>query len=160
DQVLDPDHLVVGVDSEVVLPAPRAVARVVVRDRRPARAVPHPVVETAEAGQEAERHRHEGDGDDDVAIPDRIPVGRPADQADDRAPDEAEERRHPEDAQPPRPRPSLQPGARGRRRVGGALVAGDGHLDPFPRPRADRRLRTITRTLAAHLYQNTMYLEV
>ena len=37
DDVLDADHLVVGVDAEVVAPAVRAVARVVLGRRRAAR---------------------------------------------------------------------------------------------------------------------------
>ena len=53
--VLDADHLVVGVDLEVVLPAVGAVARVVVHPGRASRDVVQPVVEGADPGQEAER---------------------------------------------------------------------------------------------------------
>ena len=55
DQVLDPDHLVVGVDPEVVLPRVRAVARVVLGPRRAAGDVVEPVVERADAREEADR---------------------------------------------------------------------------------------------------------
>ena len=80
DDVLDPDHLVVGVDAEVVAPRPRAVPRVILGARRPARGVVGPVVEAAEAGEEAERGRDELDREDHRALPDRMPVGRPAEE--------------------------------------------------------------------------------
>ena len=54
-EVLDADHLVVGVDAEVVAPAVGAVARVVLGPRRPAGDVVEPVVEGADAGEEADR---------------------------------------------------------------------------------------------------------
>ena len=67
--VLDPDHLVVGVDPEVVLPAARAVARVVLGPSRIAERVVGPVVEGADAGEEAERGRDQArDGDDDQPV--------------------------------------------------------------------------------------------
>ena len=53
--VLDADHLVIGVEAEVVLPALSAVLRVVLGDRRHADGPAQPVVEAAEAEQEAER---------------------------------------------------------------------------------------------------------
>ena len=55
--VLDADHLVIGVEVEVVLPALGAVLGVVVGDRRHAGRPAQPVVEAAEAGEEAERRR-------------------------------------------------------------------------------------------------------
>ncbi len=54
-EVLDSDHLVVGVDPEVVAPAAGAVAGVVLGLGRVAEAVLDPVVEGADAGQEADR---------------------------------------------------------------------------------------------------------
>ena len=56
-EVLDPDHLVVGVDLEVVLPDVGAVVGVVVGPRRPAGDPVQPVVERAEAEQEPDRRR-------------------------------------------------------------------------------------------------------
>ena len=55
DQVLDPDHLVVRVDLEVVAPAVGAVVGVPLGQLR-ADDVLRPVVEAADAGDEAERH--------------------------------------------------------------------------------------------------------
>ena len=55
--VLDADHLVIGVEAEVVLPALGAVLGVVLGDRRHAGRPAQPVVEAAEAEQEAERRR-------------------------------------------------------------------------------------------------------
>ncbi len=54
DDVLDTDHLVVGVEFEVVLPALGAVLGVIVGDRRHSSGPAQPVVEAAEARQEAE----------------------------------------------------------------------------------------------------------
>ncbi len=65
--VLDADHLVIGVELEVVLPAVGAVAGVVVGDRRLAGRPAEPVVEGAEADQPAERGRDRGDDDVRVA---------------------------------------------------------------------------------------------
>ena len=67
DHVLDPDHLVVGVDPEVVLPAVGAVAGVVLRTGAPPRRPVEPVVEAAEADQEAERRGDQRDRQDRVA---------------------------------------------------------------------------------------------
>ena len=64
--VLDADHLVIGVELEVVLPALGAVLGVVVGDRRRAGGPAEPVVEAAEADQVADRagdRRH-----DDVRV--------------------------------------------------------------------------------------------
>ena len=70
DDVLDPDHLVIGVELEVVAPAVRAVLGVVVGHGRGARGPAEPVVEAAEADQVAERR---GDrGHDDVRIVGRV----------------------------------------------------------------------------------------
>ena len=55
DDVLDADHLVIGVDAEVVLPRVRAVARVVLRARRAAGRPVEPVVEGADADEEEQR---------------------------------------------------------------------------------------------------------
>ena len=60
DDVLDTDHLVVGVEFEVVLPALGAVLGVVVGNRRQAGGPAQPVVEAAEAGEEAERSGDRG----------------------------------------------------------------------------------------------------
>ena len=54
-EVLDADHLVVGVDLEVVLPGVGAVAGVVLGPGRAPRDPVEPVVERAEAEQEADR---------------------------------------------------------------------------------------------------------
>ena len=64
--VLDADHLVVGVDAEVVLPASRAVRGVVLGPRRPARCPVEPVVEGAEADEEEQRRGDQRDGQDGV----------------------------------------------------------------------------------------------
>ena len=60
DHVLDADHLVIGVDAEVVLPAARAVAGVVLRLRRLAEHVVHPVVEAAESRRGSREARRSG----------------------------------------------------------------------------------------------------
>ncbi len=59
-EVLDADHLVVGVDAEVVLPRARAVTRVILGPRRAAERVVRPVVERADAGEEADRAPRRG----------------------------------------------------------------------------------------------------
>ena len=76
DDVLDADHLVVGVDAEVVAPRLRTVTRVILGPRRAAARVVEPVVEPAEADEEAERRGHELDRDDHRALPDRVPAAR------------------------------------------------------------------------------------
>ena len=78
DEVLDADHLVVGVDPEVVAPALGAVAGVVFRAGREAERVVHPVVEGADAGEEADRRGDEGgDEDERLGEEDRVPAGGP-----------------------------------------------------------------------------------
>ena len=98
DDVLHADDLVVGVDAEVVLPAPRAVPGVILRRRRAPDGVAGPVVEGADAGEEAHRDRDEGDGHDDVAQPDGIPALEPADERHDPDADPEEQRDHPQAA--------------------------------------------------------------
>ena len=81
DDVLDPDHLVIGVHPEVVLPGVGAVARVVLGDRGSAGGPAEPVVEAADADDEGERHgdqRHRGDG---VPVEHRVPAVERADAA-------------------------------------------------------------------------------
>ena len=103
DEVLDPDDLVVGVHAEVVPPASRAVARVILRSRRAARHVVEPVVERADPGEEADRScRHRADDEDDLGQPDGIPAPPPA-KADTRAASRA--RRRAAAIQSPRTRP-------------------------------------------------------
>ena len=68
DRVLDPDHLVIGVDPEVVLPRVRAVQRVVLGPRRLARRPVEPVVERAQTDQEEERRREHRDQQDRVGV--------------------------------------------------------------------------------------------
>src|SRR6185437_6770674 len=91
DDVLDADHLVVGVDPEVVAPAAGAVTRVILGPARAAGGVVGPVVEAAEPDQEAERERDEADRGERPAFPDRVPVGGPADEAGEAEPEEAEQ---------------------------------------------------------------------
>ena len=55
DDVLDADHLVIGVDLEVVAPGVRAVPRVVLGARRAAGRPVEPVVERPEADKEEQR---------------------------------------------------------------------------------------------------------
>ena len=120
DEVLDADHLVVGVDLEVVLPRVGAVVGVVVRDRRPARDPVEPVVERPEAEQEADRaHRQAADEDDDVPVVDRIPAGEPADPGDEVEPDQEEQRE--------------APGAPDEARAHQEFRAGAGRAAPWPR---------------------------
>ena len=59
DDVLDADHLVVGVDAEVVLPRVRAVPGMVLRARRAARHVIDPVVEGADPDEEEQRREQQ-----------------------------------------------------------------------------------------------------
>ena len=101
DQVLDPDHLVVGVDPEVVAPAVRAVTGVVLRHGRLAARVARPVVEAAEADEEADRHGRERHGREDRAVPDRVPAFGPADENDEAGADPEEQRDRPRHAEPP-----------------------------------------------------------
>ena len=132
DEVLDADHLVVGVDAEVVAPAGGAVAGVVLGPRRAAADVVEPVVEGADPEQEAERrHREEGDGDDRQAGRERAPSRRArGSRRRSRRRREREQRRHPRGAQPAgREQPA--PARRRRRgRVGGVLVVLDRRRHP------------------------------
>ena len=117
-QVLDPDHLVVGVDAEVVPPAVRAVAGVVFgrggRADRPA----DPVVEGADA-------RRGTRGEPRVSAPTRMMIRqsqigprRPTSGCPRRCrPDPEEERRHPRHPQPPRREQVAPPAGRRLRRV-------------------------------------------
>src|SRR5215212_6197900 len=70
--VLDPDDLVVGVDAEVVTPAGRAVARVVLGNGRGARGPAEPVVEAADPDEEAERRGDQAHRGDRVAVDQRL----------------------------------------------------------------------------------------
>ena len=95
-EVLDTDHLVVGVDLEVVLPVVRAVVGMVVRLRRPARDPVEPVVERADPEQEADRAHHQAaDEHDDVPVVDGIPAREPANPGDEIQPGEEEQREAP-----------------------------------------------------------------
>ena len=102
-EILDADHLVVGVDAEVVLPRARAVAGVVLGPRRLSERVVRPVVEGADAGEEPDRCcDEERDEDDGLPVPDRLPVAPPAEDEHDPEPDRREEDRHPGCANPAR----------------------------------------------------------
>ena len=82
--VLDPDHLVIGVDPEVVRPAASAVTRVIFGLRGLAEGPREPVVERAEPGEEADRGgRERRDGNDRVPEEQWIPPGKGADPDDD-----------------------------------------------------------------------------
>src|SRR4029079_9069197 len=136
DEVLDPDHLVVGVDLEVVLPAVRPVVRVVVHQRRAPRDPVEPVVEGADAEQEADRRRdHPGDEDDVLPVVDGIPAGERTERDDDVHPDQEEERRDPQRAQVARAHEDAA-AARGRvallELVLAVLVEGGGQFASFP----------------------------
>ena len=102
---------------EVVLPAAGAVPRVVLGPGRPAGEVVGPVVEGADPDQEADRERHGRDRDERDAVPDRIPVGRPADQAGEADPGEADERRRPQRPPPAGRREAVDARRPRRRRV-------------------------------------------
>ncbi len=80
DRVLDPDHLVVGVDLEVVPPGVGAVGRVLLGARRLARSPVEPVVGGADPDEEEQRHGDQRDDRDRVGIDHRVLVHRPADQ--------------------------------------------------------------------------------
>ena len=111
--VLDPDHLVIGVDAEVVLPAVRAVGRVVLRRRRPADRVRDPVVERSETGEEAERrHRQRTDDDHDVPVERRLVAAERAEPDDDPHPEQEEEAGHPGRARPARGQQPVAPARR------------------------------------------------
>ena len=131
-EVLDADHLVVGVDLEVVAPAVRAVARVVVHARRAARDVVEPVVEGSDSGEEPDRRRRqEGDDGDHRPVPGRVVVPEPAEEDDDPGADRPEERRHPGGPEEPRGGQMLHAAPRRRRRVVGFVRMDDlGHLRP------------------------------
>ena len=109
DEVLDPDHLVVGVDAEVVAPAPRAVARVVLGPRRRAERVAHPVVERRRCRRGSRSARgQQRDGRDHRPVPDRVPAAPPAE-------DDARCRRRSRRRAPIIHGTRSQPGARSRR---------------------------------------------
>ena len=135
DEVLDPDHLVVGVDPEVVRPAVGAVARVVLGERRPAGDPVEPVVERADPGEEADRRRHHpADQDDVLPLVDRVPARDPAERDDDVHPDQEEQRCAPERADVAGPHEDA-PAARARLPVRSlVLVLFDRgrHLASFP----------------------------
>ena len=121
-EVLDTDHLVVGVDLEVVLPRVGAVIGVIVRLRRPAGDPVEPVVERADAEQEPDRaEREAADEDDDVPVVDRIPAGEPADAGDEIEADEEEEREAPGAADETGPHEDVAP-VRRRSGAGGRAV--------------------------------------
>ena len=124
-EVLDADHLVVGVDAEVVAPALGAVARVILGAGRVAERVVDPVVEGADAGEEADRRGDErGDEDDRLAQQDRIPAGSRPDSHDDPEADPAEEDEHPGPAQEPGAEQQPAPAAGRAGRVVQVLGAG------------------------------------
>ena len=77
DRVLDPDHLVVGVDPEVVLPRVGAVAGVVLGARRAPGGPVEPVVEAADADQEGERDGDQRDREDRVGVEEVLEGGVP-----------------------------------------------------------------------------------
>src|SRR5256885_15377690 len=78
DEVLNADHLVVGVDPEVVAPGARPVTRVVFGARRVPEGVIRPVVERADPGEEAERRGHEQRYENDRrTVEDRVPSAPP-----------------------------------------------------------------------------------
>jgi len=96
DEVLDADHLVVGVDAEVVAPAVRAVARVVLRAGRVAERVVRPVVEGTDSAEEADRGGDERrDEDERLRQDERVPAAAPAREDDEPEANAGEEQRHP-----------------------------------------------------------------
>ena len=111
DEVLDADHLVVGVDAEVVLPALRAVAGVVLGPRRLAERVVHPVVEGADAGEEAERRRRRAAETRTIGCQSRIGCQPPHQRSTTTIPKPIAPKRH------------EHPGARGSSRRRGAAAA-------------------------------------
>src|SRR5437763_795985 len=99
DEVLDPDHLVVGVDAEVVLPARGAVTRVVLGPGRASGDVVQPVVERPDAGEESDRGGdHSANRDDHGPVERRRPAPPPAKADDQEHPEREEEGRHPQRA--------------------------------------------------------------
>ena len=101
-EVLDPDHLVVGVRAEIVGPGAPAVRRVVLRlGRRPDR-VADPVVERPDPGEEADRRRRQRRDDrDHVPLEQRLPARPPAEDEHEAEADAPEQGRHPGRADPP-----------------------------------------------------------
>ena len=79
DEVLDADHLVVGVDAEVVAPRARAVAGVVLGARRPAatRSAPSSRSRRSRRGSRAASVTS-STVTSDGALPDRVPVREPS----------------------------------------------------------------------------------
>ena len=121
DEVLDADHLVVGVDLEVVAPAVGAVARVVVRDASACRA------RSASSSRRRRCRRGSRAGTSIISTVVQtwscqtgVVADRRADTGAEPGADPEEERRHPERADPARPRsggasPSARPAGRGAR---------------------------------------------
>ena len=124
-EILDADHLVIGVDPEIVLPGMRAVTGMILGESRPPRDPVEPVVEGADAEQKADRPENErADEDDDVPVVDRVPAGEPANASNEIEAGQEEHGETPGAANEPRPHqraPSLRlrptPLARLRRRA-------------------------------------------
>ena len=148
DDVLDADHLVIGVDPEVRLPAGVAVQRVVVVVDLAAEGVLRPEVEAADAGEEAEARRREPGDVVRLVVPQGVQVEDRAEEPDQEDADAEGDRRHPGDAQPPaRERHGLavvmavSAGGHGGRRVRGHRLIPPvsppprrGHPGPPPAP--------------------------
>ena len=130
DQVLDPDHLVVGVDLEVVAPAVGAVVGVALGELR-ADDVLRPVVEAADAGDEAERHDQHQAGRDDLVLEPR-PADREAHERRDRDRDDRGDDRPDQRAPPAGAREDAAAAARisVRRDVRAGRSGDDAHPEP------------------------------
>src|SRR5205823_9485789 len=87
-----------GVDPEVVPPALGAVTGVVLGLRRLADRVAEPVVEAADAAEEADRDRRQADRRDHRAVPDRMPGLEPAHERGDTGAEPEQERDRPQAA--------------------------------------------------------------
>ncbi len=137
DEVLDADHLVVGVDAEVVAPGVGAVSGVILGTGGPTGDPVEPVVERSHPEQEAERRDDRPGGQQNREIPDRVPVSSVPDAADERCGEPERQRRRPEGPEPAALRePPDASRTRGRRR--GVVLDltviedVDGHYEPCP----------------------------
>src|SRR5205814_5032609 len=105
-------------------PRAGAVPRVVLWARGVAERVVGPVVERADAGEEADRRRDEQrDEDERLPVEQRVPAAPPAEEAHEPEADAAEQRSHPERADEPRAEEQAT-GAAAARRSGVDVVVG------------------------------------
>ena len=151
DQVLDADHLVVGVDLEVVLPRVRAVVGVILVLRRGAAdQVAPPVVPAADPDGEADAGEEHHERLDDAGAVGGRTAGEVADPHDDARGRKPHERRDPDRADPA-PRAATRCASARRCRGGGPVPLSPGHVRPIQFPPSNRYLTSASIWAAVRL---------